>query len=761
MSAPFPPSMPAGSHEMRDSFSNQDPPRSTPHTAPSITPYLGLRARLSQVPINRWTILLLLVLAKTLLTIASIHHDLGSAKSDALAACTDVESLGSTMASMPHYMSQGINELTATGIDKSVNGLMSMSTMSVTAVEEIVVFVIGMMTNTYLCLITMAVDGSLSSAISIIESSQKSINALGPTVGNDIQKVMGPFDTSYTKLLKELNGVSIGSLNLGDFPPNAPNFTAQVNEINNFKLPSDLDADLQKLNSSLPTFAQVKNVTEGLIRTPFELVKNQVIGNFSNYTFDRSVFPVPAKQQLTFCSDNNGINDFFNKLDNIVALGKKVFIAVLIVAAIAVMAPMAFREVYRWRKQQARCHLISGAGPNAADPMDVQTIVGMPFRSMTGMKVAGIQPHHEAIAQSSRRQIMTRWAVNYATTDAALLVLFLAIGGFFACLCEYIILKVIETKVPELTNEVGNFADKVVSTLEGSSASWASDTNNVIAKEAHNINTNLLSWVNISTSAINGVLDAFISNTTSVLNDTFGGTPLQNPVNEVFNCLIGLKVAGLQNGLNWVSEHAQVNFPLLPNDTFSLGALNSVTGGNSSDSFLSTPGGQASDKISAAVDRFTSALQNQIRTEALISSVVFGVWLAVALIGICYAVFKCLGHDPVRGMGGAPPADYQGGRQPPMHMSNAQDFTTDNQDRFTNVPLTDYNTRKQKPTFESAPLPEYSERDQSVSEVSDEGQSDRKLGFNHGAQRTFTLEDAARNRHRSEYGAVFGDHNKI
>ena len=759
MSAPFPPSMPAGSHEMRDSFSNQDPPRSTPHTAPSITPYLGLRARLSQVPINRWTILLLLVLAKTLLTLASIHHDLGSARSDALAACSDVESLGSTMASMPHYMSQGINELTATGIDKSVNGLMSMSTMSVTAVEEIVVFVIGMMTNTYLCLITMAVDGSLSSAINIIESSQKSISALGPSVGSDIQKIMGPFDTSYTKLLNELKGVSIGSLSLGNMPA-APNFTAQINELNNFKLPTDLDADLQKLNSSLPTFAQVKNVTEGLIRTPFELVKSQVIGNFSNYTFDRSVFPVPAKQQLTFCSDNNGINDFFDKLDDMVSLGKKIFIAVLIVAAIAVMAPMAYREVYRWRKQQARCHLISGAGQNAADPMDVQTIVGMPFRSMTGMKIAGIQPHQEAIAQSSRRQIMTRWAVNYAATDAALLVLFLAIGGFFACLCEYTILKAIETKVPELTNEVGNFADKVVSTLEGSSASWASDTNNVIAKEAHNINTNMLSWVNISTSAINDVLDAFISNTTSVLNSTFGGTPLQDPVNEVFNCLVGLKVAGLQNGLDWVSEHAQVNFPLLPNDTFSLGALSSVTGGNSSDSFLSTPGGQASDKISAAVDRFTSALQNQIRTEALISTVVFAIWLAVALIGICYAIYKCFGHDTVRGMGGAPPADSIGDRRPAMQMSNTRDFTSDDQDRFTNVPLTDYNTRQQKSTFESAPLPEYSERDQSGSEVSDDGLSDQKR-FNHGAQRTFTLEDATRNRHRSEYGDVFGDHNKI
>lgn len=72
-----------------------------------ITPYLGLRARLTQVPINRWTILILLVLARMWILFDGLSTDFTSAQQEATSACSKVEDIGSTLASMPHYMSQG------------------------------------------------------------------------------------------------------------------------------------------------------------------------------------------------------------------------------------------------------------------------------------------------------------------------------------------------------------------------------------------------------------------------------------------------------------------------------------------------------------------------------------------------------------------------------------------------------------------------------------------------------------------------------
>lgn len=666
-----PPSMPAGSHEIQDYYSNQDPPRSLTHTAPSITPYLGLRARLSQIWLNRWTILLLLVLARTLIAISGINNDLGSARREALSACSDVESMGSTMASMPHYMSQGLNELAATGVEKSVNGLMQMTTLSVTAVEEIVVFVIGMMTNTYLCLITLAVSGSLHTVVGTLNSAQTSLSTMTKSLGNDMSGAVSDFESAYNKFLDALSGFTA----FGESIPTPPplNLTQEVTTLQGLKLPANLTADLQKLNNSIPTFAQVKNFTEGIIRLPFEDVKQLINGSLGKYTFNRSLFPVPQKEDLTFCSDNDGINDFFDDLVHLAALARKVFIGVLLVLAILVMIPMAWREIRRWHKMQERSQLVNSG---AQDPMDVVYMVSRPYTSVAGLTLA-------RKFESQRKKNLTRWVVAYATTDAALFVLALALAGLFSCACQAILLRSLEKEVPNLTNQVSSFSDKVVAQLNNASEQWALGTNAAIASTSHDINQNMLEWVNTTTTAVNDTLNAFVDQTTAVLNTTFGGTPLYEPILEVLNCLVLLKIAGVESGLTWVHDNAHVAFPTLPNDTFSLGAVASLAStSGTGDSFLASPGDAASNKISSAVARVVNEIEDTIRTEAIISTVILLVWVLVVLIGLIHAFVRWTGRDKVRGEGGAPAF--------PSSTARSTVFRSDNQARypgFVDVPL--------------------------------------------------------------------------
>ena len=47
---------------------------------------------------------------------------------------------------MPYYIAQGINKLTANGIKKGVNGLLLIINFSVTAIKNIVLFIINIMT---------------------------------------------------------------------------------------------------------------------------------------------------------------------------------------------------------------------------------------------------------------------------------------------------------------------------------------------------------------------------------------------------------------------------------------------------------------------------------------------------------------------------------------------------------------------------------------------------------------------------------------
>ena len=640
-----PPSLSAGDHGMRDYYAAQDTQRPAPHSAPEITPYLGLRARLSQIWINRWTVLLFLILVRVLIAIVGLHHDLDSAKTQALSACNGVESIGSAMASMPHYMSKGVNELTAAGVDKAVSGLMSMLFMTITGVEELVVFYINMLTSTYLCLITLVIGGSLHVALQVAEDVTNFLNKTLGDIGKDIHSGIDSFQKDLNKFTGALNSIPEAFGGHGAIPK--LNIDGSLDALDHVQLPGDIDQGLQKLNSSIPSFAEVQNFTDNAIRLPFEEVKKLINESLPHFQFNRSLFPVPQKEQLTFCSDNNGITDIFNNLASIANVARRVFIGILVVLAILACIPMAYREIRRYRTMQKRAKLV---GDKSYDPMDVIYIASRPYSAAAGIKAA-------TPFKSSKRQILARWVIAYGTSTPALLLLSLGITGLLACLCQFILLKAVEKEVPALAHEVGDFADKVVNTLNNASENWANGANKAISATNDDINHNILGWVNTTTGAMNDTLNVFVDTVTKTLNTTFGGTVLQDPVNELFNCLIGLKVAGIEKGLTWVSDHAHVNFPLLQNNTFSLGAAASLAddngGGGEFSDFLSHPGSSATDDISKAAAIVELHIADSIRNEALISTAIVLLYILVVLIGVGRAIFLALRPTKLRGEGGA------------------------------------------------------------------------------------------------------------
>ncbi|RAK82743.1 pheromone-regulated protein PRM1 [Aspergillus fijiensis CBS 313.89] len=607
-----------------------------------ITPYLGLRARLSQSWINRWTILLLLVLVRVLMAVSSIESDMAKAKSEALSACTSVETMGSTMASMPHYLAQGVNEVAVKTVNAAIDGLESVLTLSLTAVEELVIFFIKVMYQTYLCLFTLVVRGAVEIGVSVLEDAADFLNSTIKTVGEDIGKTVDTFEDTLNSFLEKVNtvlsavGTSVPTLNLTD----------SINSLENAHLPSSIDASLDKLNSSIPTFDEVSNFTENVLRFPFEEVKKLVNGSLGSYSFNASALSVPAKKKLTFCDSNDGINSFFEGATDAALTARKIFIAILVIAAILACVPMAWQEIRRWRHMKERSQLVR---KEAHDPMDVVYIVSRPYTAAAGIKAA-------SRFSNSRAQILVRWAIAYATTPAALFVLCLALAGLLSCLCQYVLLSAVKRTVPELSEEVGQFADKVVAALANSSAEWANDTNTAILHVDSQINTNVLGWVNTSTTALNDTLNTFVDKTIDVLNGTFGDTILYEPLLEVFNCLIGLKVASVQKGLTWVHDHAHVDFPLFPEDVFSRGAAASINGtASDDDSFLAEAGDKTSNKITEVVDKVIAAFEKGLRLETIIAAFILLVWVVNAFFGVTRALILFAKKDKTRGEGGPAP----------------------------------------------------------------------------------------------------------
>ena len=636
---------------MREDYAVQDPQvaeRYEAHSLSDITPYLGLRARLSQVWLNKWTILLLLVLARLLLLIGSLRDDINDAEGKALKACTSVESIGSTVASMPHYLADGTNALAAKGITKAVDGLQEMLFMSITALEEIFVFVINMMYGTYECLLTFAIGGAAHVAVQIAEDVTGFLNKTLGDIGKDLDNGINSFQSGFNSFLGDLS--SIPSIFGAHVTPPQINITSQIDALNHVTLPASINQGLDELNKSIPNFQQVQNFTNTVLELPFEEIKKLLNQTLGVYTFNQSVFPVPAKQSMTFCSDGQGFDDFFDKLYDICDLARKIAIGVILTAAFLACIPFALLEIRRWRSMKERSRLFNG---DVHEPMDVVYIISRPITATFGLKIA-------RRFSSPKRQILIRWFWAYITSTPALIVLAIALAGLFSALCQFILLKVLMGEVPALTGEISGFADKVIDSLNNASTTWANQTNHAILTENDKINSDVFGWVNTTTTTLNTTLNSFINETTDIINKTFGNTVLRDPVQQVFNCLIGLKVQSIEKGLTWAHDHAHINFPLFSNDTFSQGVSKFVTQNNSttntSNSFLGPdvdPGSEASQMVDDAVNDLTAKLAKSIAQEAALAGAVLLCYLLVLLMGAVWVTYLDVRREKLRAAGGA------------------------------------------------------------------------------------------------------------
>jgi hypothetical protein len=382
--------------------------------------------------------------------------------------------------------------------------------------------------------------------------------------------------------------------------------------------------------------------------TVANLAQKQVNSSLGIYEFDRSVFPVPQKEKMTFCSDNSSINDFFDKLIKAVLKCKNILMGVIIVLAILAIIPMAYRELRTYRTTRRHAYLLSDPD-RGFDPVDVVYIATRPHSQIFGLKIA----HY---FKSNRRQVLVRWAISYVTSPPALLVLSLGVAGLFSALCQYALLKQVESRAPELAAEIGDFADMVVAKLDNASRQWAIQSNEAINSTNAELNKELFSWVKEGTDSLNDTLNTFVDTMHDSVNTFFLDSPIADAVNGVLDCLITLKIQGVQKGLTWAHDHAKVTFPTLPEDVFSMGALESISSDASADaSFLSNPGSAATDQITEVVVKLTDKWESQIKQEAAISGGVVCIWLLVCIIAIIRTLWLWWGRDLNRGEGGPAP----------------------------------------------------------------------------------------------------------
>ncbi|KAF3765990.1 hypothetical protein M406DRAFT_227067, partial [Cryphonectria parasitica EP155] len=594
-----------------------------------ITPYLGLRARLSQVPINRWTVLLLLVLVRMLILFAQLNTNLVSAQQEATAACSKVEDIGSTLASMPHYLSAGVNKLVAGGVTDTVRGLVKLLIMIVNAVMQTIMFFINFEYGTIACVADDFIHGLITVASDTIGALLKELSEGLKDIANGLSSAVSGVDDAIKGIENTVNSIP--------FAPHIdwPDLDALDSGIASLKNYQGIDANqtvaaINRFNQTVPDFDQLETDVQSVINIPFKAVELLLNESIGNWTMDPSVFPTASKQTLTFCTGNDVLTQFFEALFTVVKDAKTIAIVSLILAAILAAVVMAWWEVKRYHRSVAMAQTTL----HRREPMDIVYIASRPLTARTGLWIA------EKVSADPRRQMLIRWCIAYATTYTALFVLSLAVAGALSVLCQFLVMRAVQKEAPALT-QVGGFVTEVIDRLEGISTSWANESNQAIASFQDDINGKVLVYVSNATDAVVNVINVFENKTEQILGEALGTVPqLENFANGLLDCILIDKLDEVKDGMEWIHQHAQVSFPAFPTDIFSLGiTANSSSAGDNSSVFslLASSGNNTADDITGAVDKVVTALRTSIITEGLIALVLMLIYIAYVFFAVAQA----------------------------------------------------------------------------------------------------------------------------
>ncbi|QLG70143.1 hypothetical protein HG535_0A00820 [Zygotorulaspora mrakii] len=616
---------------------------------PYFTSYLRLNDRLSQVWINTYTLMLLIVMLKLVFFTKSIKDSINLAKNYTMSHCDDIDSLYSdALNGTPHYLGKMGNFLIEKTMIESVEATLKVISLLLYASEELLAFIVDLYIGTYVCLIVSAIDGTVDVATNTTEALIGMVNSSVISLSSELEGGLTDISDFLNKVISAASKVESFFKDDDNDSNNASDKISKLNltisSLRDMKIPSSINNKLQELSNKTPDFADVKNMTKNLISLPFEKVRNEIASiNSTGIVGDSDLFYVPPLTMNNgttsgICRSNEAqiekIYDAFGKTLQTVTV---ILIVLIMVGALAAMVPSAWKEYRQWKKLSALRdeYLEVHEKRNHLDPFDsfeseksydviasyhrcfnvwsgrISNIIMRMFTSMSS----------EELNNSTKVKI--QWVVSYMTTERALLLLGVGFLALMTCICQFIMIAVCRSFLnsKDITSLAGSSNSSFSTSLQNDMVQWSGNTNLYIGSTEDRMNSRVFGWINETTLSINTTANKMMDEIDTTIQNAFENTILYPPMSTIVKCTIGNKLTAIESAMTWIHNKAHFNLPridpleiqalLLPEQN-STGSMNSTSSVNpQSDSVGKTK------KPAVAVATAVQSLAENIRTGLL------------------------------------------------------------------------------------------------------------------------------------------------
>jgi len=305
---------------------------------------------------------------------------------------------------------------------------------------------------------------------------------------------------------------------------------------------------------------------------------------------------------------------------------------VILLAALLAMAPYAMLEWWSWKKIHQHAKLVEAAvhSPERPDYLEIVQLLAFPLAYRFGTVITSRFP-------SPKSKALVRWLIAYVTHTPALLVLAVSVAAFISCLFQIILLNEVRKAAPALVTDIGDMETLIFGKIQNATAFWINGTNAQISSTENEINNNLLGWARDSTVSLNNTLntcllfrmnvaDGLVVDTTiTSINTVFGDTPLAEPILDVLNCVLLMKIQGIQDALTFVNQNAKVQFPRLDNSTFDAFASNLSA---------QTPSETGSSSLLDIITNLVQKWNDAIRQQAVFAAILLAIYILVVVLAV-------------------------------------------------------------------------------------------------------------------------------
>lgn len=587
-------------------------------------PYLTLSDRLTQIWINQYTILVILIGIKVLLFGISLKGSLARSETYTINSCNLLDKYASNVMSMPHYTAKAANAMIAKSVEEANNATVKGLKLLLTGVESLIIFYIQIMVGTYACLLTAAVDTS----VDVATNATKSVISF---VNSTLDDVTDTIEDGLTDLSKVINAAESAGESIIDLftkketesPFDKVNLT--ISGLKNFSIPSSINLKLEKLAADTPDFDTVENKTKSLIHIPFNYVKTK-LDNETFYDNTKSML-VPHVKDANFCPSPDKIRTIYTNVENDIDKVVKVILALTFICAILLMGALSYMEYRKWKQvRDMTTEIATLQYPH--NKAEIYATIDQYTNRIPFFISTGISKVFRIDSTSKKREI--RWFFAYLLSSPSMIILGIALAGILAVILQYIIFMVAVKCIRAAKNDFTNSSTDISGQIKEMVLDWTSSTNNYLNTTQASINEKLFGLVVEATDSVNKTISTFYDGINDELTNIFNGTVFEKPVKAVVKCVIGNKVEAVEKGLTWVHNNAALELPRV-NETYLLLASNSE---NKESTSLSD---KAVDMFNETILAIVKEYKKSLLYELVVSLILLGVFILQIIIA--YGIF--------------------------------------------------------------------------------------------------------------------------